>query len=594
MKFENIPNNNYLWSWLIIEELVRNGANRFCIAPGSRSTPLTISAAECEKAEKTVHFDERGLGFYALGISSGGKGPAVLISTSGTAVANFLPAVIEASKKKVPLILLTADRPPELRKTGALQTIDQPGIFGKYVKWEFDMPVPDEKISPETVLTTIDQAVFMSISSTPGPVHINCMFREPLAPEDSEGNWREGLSLIKRWKNDKEPYTKYFSGKENLNIENIKNIIITINMSDNGIIVTGKIKPDEREMVFELAEKLKWPVFPDLSSGIRLDKSSDQIVNYFDQVLLSEIYNEEKINTILHLGGRITSKRYYQFIEKIRPDNYITVLTHPLRNDPLHIVSHRVHSPVSAFINKVLPEINPGKSNMLTSKFKNASITAEKVINKFLKEKNALNEIFIAREVSGIIKSGSALFLSNSMPVRDMDMYAVPEGKLLHIGGNRGASGIDGIIASACGYSSSLRVPLTLVIGDISFLHDLNSLALIKECKDPFIIIVVNNNGGSIFSFLPVAKYKTSFEKYFLTPHGLNFEHAAKQFGIKYSRVTSKKEFSDEYRASVERTESVILEAIVDMGENIDAHKELQSLIKIKLDKNGIKEGENK
>lgn len=584
MKFENIPNINYLWSGLIVEELVRNGISRFCIAPGSRSTPLTISAAQCEKVKKTIHFDERGLGFYALGISSGEKGPAVLISTSGTAVANFLPAVIEASKKKIPLILLTADRPPELRKTGALQTIDQPGIFGKYVKWEFDLPVPDANIKPEVVLTTIDQAVFMAKSGTPGPVHINCMFREPLAPEESGGEWREGLELNKQWIQSGNPFTKYIVRGDSFSSDDLKMITEIIDRSKNGIIIAGKLKENENGMVVKLAEKLKWPVFPDLSSGLRLDNSSGRIIHYYDQVLLSGTAENEKIDTIIHLGGRITSKRFYQFMEKIKPDTYITVLNHPLRNDPLHIVSHRVHSSVSGFINAALPEITPGKCDNIASKFKNASIIAESLIEEFVNEREGLDEIFIAREVSKTIKSGSALFLSNSMPVRDMDMYAAPEGKDIHIGGNRGASGIDGIIASACGYSSSLGVPLTLVIGDVSFLHDMNSLALIKECKSPVIIVVVNNNGGGIFSFLPIAEYKANFEEYFVTPHGMNFEKAAEQFGIKYVKAESKRKFSDQYSAAVDKNEHIVLEVIVEMEKNTNAHRDLQSLLKKKLD----------
>ncbi len=585
MKIENIPNINYLWAGLIIEELVRNGADHFCIAPGSRSTPLTISAAECAKGEKTVHFDERGLGFFALGVSSSGKGPAVLISTSGTAVANFFPAVIEASKKKVPLIILTADRPPELRKTGALQTIDQPGIFGKYVKWDFDLPVPDPGIKPESVLTTIDQAIFMAKSGTPGPVHINCMFREPLTPEESGGEWRNGLEPVKKWIQSGDPYTKYTGSEESFTPGSLKEITEIIGQSKKGIIVAGKLKDNEGKSVIELAEKLKWPIFPDLTSGLRLDSSSDHIIHYFDQVLLSDFSNGEKIDTIIHLGGRITSKRYYQFIEKVNPDNYITVLNHPLRNDPLHIVSHRVRSSVAGFVDAVLPEMLPGDDDELVVELRNASDITEGIIENFVNEGEKLNEIFISREISNMVKDGNAMFLSNSMPIRDMDMYAVSNGKTLHISGNRGASGIDGVIASACGYSSSINAPLTLLIGDIAFLHDMNSLALVRESKKQIIIVLINNGGGSIFSFLPVAEYKTTFEKYFLTPHGLNFDHAADQFNIKYSKVTTKKEFSDEYRSAVQGSESVILEAVVDMDENLNAHKELQSLIKIKLDK---------
>ncbi len=592
MKLENIPNINYLWSGLIVEELVRNGITKFCIAPGSRSTPLTISAAACEKADKVIHFDERGLGFYALGISSGGKGPAVLISTSGTAVANFFPAVIETSKKKVPLIILTADRPPELRKTGALQTIDQPGIFGKYVKWDFDLPVPDINIKPEMVLTTIDQAVFMATSSTPGPVHINCMFREPLAPEMEEGDWKDKVIISDRWLKSRKPYTKYFVTEERSGSENFGEIVNLINQSDNGIIAAGKLKSGEPELVKKLAETLNWPVFPDLTSGLRLDNTSDHIIHYFDQVLLSCGWEKEKIDTVIHLGGRITSKRYYQFIKKTGPVNYITVLDHPLRNDPLHKVTHRVKSSVSLFVQQILPSLKQCIDKRFLLSLKNSSQAAEKIINEFFRKSDQLSEIFIARAVSKLIGKGSVLFLSNSMPVRDMDMYASPENRDLKIGGNRGASGIDGIIASACGYSAAIDSPLTLVIGDIAFLHDINSLALVNRCKNPIIIIVINNNGGSIFSFLPIAEFKAHFEKYFVTPHGMNFEHAGRQFGVDYVKVNSKKEFSGQYEVAVEKKESLILEVAVDMNKNIYLHRELQSVIKKELDKAGFVEGE--
>jgi len=590
MKFETIPNINYLWSGLMVEELIRNGINRFCIASGSRSTPLTLSAARCDRAVKRIHFDERGLGYYGLGISSAGRGPAVLISTSGTAVANFLPAVIEASKKKVPLILLTADRPPELRKTGALQTIDQPGIFGRYVKWDFDLPAPDSEVGPEMVLTTMDQAVFMSRSGIPGPVHINCMFREPLAPEPGPAGWREKKDKLFRWLNSEEPYTRYFYSGKGAGIEDGEKLIELINASSNGIIVAGKLKDGEPEMVMDLAEKLGWPVFADLTSGLRLNRNSTHVIHYFDQVLLSETWEKEKIDTVLHLGGRITSKRYYQFIDQAGPRNYITVLGHPHRNDPLHVVSHRVRSTVSDFLNAVTPAVKGNGAGGLTGKFRSCSAAAEKVIDSFYRKSDQLSEIFLARAVSKTIGDGHCLFLSNSMPVRDMDMYAAPEGKRLFIGGNRGASGIDGVIAAACGFSDAHDSPLTLVIGDLAFLHDLNSLALVKGCSNPVTIVVVNNNGGSIFSFLPIADHREHFEKYFITPHGYNFENAAEMFGISYGNVNSKKEFLDRYAFALKQGESMIIEAVVNREKNVALHKELQSVIKKDLDQSGKRE----
>jgi len=176
------PNVQYLWAKLIVEELLRSGAGHFFLAPGSRSTPLALAVARNRRARYHVHFDERGTAFAALGYGRATGKPAVWITTSGTAVANGLPAVVEAATDGVPLILLTADRPPELRETGANQTIDQAKIFGDYVRWQLDLPVPDPAIDPAFVLTTVDQAVYRSLRAPAGPVHLNCMFREPLVP----------------------------------------------------------------------------------------------------------------------------------------------------------------------------------------------------------------------------------------------------------------------------------------------------------------------------------------------------------------------------------------------------------------------------
>ena len=173
---------NFLWTNLMVEELLRSGIDMFCLSPGSRSAPLAVAIGQLGEEKVITHFDERGAAFHAIGYARATGKPAVVVCTSGTAAANYFPAIVEASNDNLPLIILTADRPPELRDTGANQTIDQTKLYGDYVRWQFDMPCPDEKISPEFVLTTIDQAVFRSCGNPSGPVHINCMFREPLAP----------------------------------------------------------------------------------------------------------------------------------------------------------------------------------------------------------------------------------------------------------------------------------------------------------------------------------------------------------------------------------------------------------------------------
>jgi len=584
MNIKTIPNLNILWASLIIEELVRNDIRDFFIAPGSRSAPLTIAVAQNKKANNYIHFDERGLGYFALGKISASKKPAVLISTSGTAVANFLPAIIETSKKKLPLIILTADRPPELLNTGAPQTIAQKGIFEKYVRWEFDMPTPDIGIKPEMVLTTINQAIFKAKNPEPGPVHINCAFREPLSPQELAFDNKHYTESLNIWAVGNLPYTKYYTEKSisNFNEDN-KNDIVNMLNNKSGIIVVGKLNTvEQRRSVKQIAEKLQWPIFADLTSGMRIGVKGVEcknIIHYFDKILGSGKFDDIKIDTILHIGGRMTSKNYYEYIKRIKPINYITVLNHYLRNDPLHCVSHRIKSDVFDFISLLLPNIQAGRDEFLKI-LKIASNKIDVLLSKRLQEENKINEISVARIVSvNNIKNGG-LFLSNSMPIRDMDFYADSKGSKVIIGSNRGASGIDGIIASSCGFSEGIDSTVTTIIGDLAFLHDMNSLSLIGAIKNKLIIIIINNGGGGIFSFLPIKNYPEVFEKYFGTPHGFSFDGIAKMFHLDYFYPTTNTAFREKYKQALKSKKSTIIEVKTNREENLQLHKTIDIDIK--------------
>ena len=416
----NYSNINYLWSSLIIDELVRCGVEYFCIAPGSRSAPLTVAAARHPKAKHFIHYDERGLAFHALGYASAYKKPVVLICTSGTAGANFYSAVIEASKKKVPLILLTADRPPELRSTGSVQAIDQVGLFGKYVKFQVDMPCPDVKIKPEFVLTTVNQAVYQATRNPSGVVHLNCMFRDPLAPVKTGENFGTYTRSISAWMKASVPWTQYANTKASILSANAKSIAQRIEGMKNGLIVIGKIGgEDVQKAVTAFAEKLGWPVFADASSGLRLGRKDDGIIHYFDQILLSpKVVKNLKFDGIVHLGGRMTSKRFYDFADNLILKDYVMVLNHPLRNDPGHQVSLRVESSVAAFceaVGRSIKNRKPSRSLRLLSK---ANRIVDGAIEEYLTADETLCEPRVARMISQQILHGSGLFLANSMPVR--------------------------------------------------------------------------------------------------------------------------------------------------------------------------------
>ena len=576
----NFTNINHCWGTLIIEELSRLGVDYFCVAPGSRSSPLVIALAQHRQVKSFVHFDERGLAFHAMGYSAAAKKPAVLICTSGTAAANFYPAVIEASKKKLPLIVITADRPPELRQTGAVQTIDQVGLFGKYVQWTTDMPCPDTTIDPSFVLTTIDQAWYQAVRHH-GVVHINCMFRQPLTLVKTSEDLTGYIKPLSRWAKSQRPYTDYVTGFESVALPIPKKIAARLDAVKNGVIVVGKIAgPDEAQLVLHLSEKLGWPVFADISSGLRLGQNHSNLIHYFDHLISSEkILKNVSFDGVLHLGGRMTSQRYYDFIQKQNPAEYIMVINHALRNDPHHQVSLRVEASVSNFIQTVIGLIKPRKTSVALKVLSKANKVADQIIEDSFEMDGPVNEPRIARLVSQLIPEGQGLFLSNSMPVRDMANYADFKGRAVSVNGNRGASGIDGIIASAAGYAKGLDKPVTLMIGDLAALHDLNSLAMLRDLSVPMIIVVLNNGGGGIFSFLPIAEFKEGFEKYWGTPHAYTMAAAASMFELNYSQPMDEAHFGQVYTQALKSPTSTIIEIITSREENLKVHQALNRRI---------------
>jgi 2-succinyl-5-enolpyruvyl-6-hydroxy-3-cyclohexene-1-carboxylate synthase len=576
----NFANINHLWGTLIIEELSRLGADYFCVASGSRSSPLVIALAQNKKTKSIVHFDERGLAFHAMGYSAGAQKPAVLICTSGTAAANFFPAVIEASKKKLPLIVITADRPPELRQTGAVQSIDQVGLFGKYVQWATDMPCPDTKINPQFVLTTIDQAWYQAVRNH-GVVHLNCMFRQPLSLIKTSEDLKFYTKPLNHWTQSQRPYTDYVTGLESVALPVSKKIALRLNAIKNGLIVVGKLaSTDEANLVLHLAKKLGWPIFADVSSGLRLGQSHPNLIHYFDPLLLSDkISNKLSFDGVLHLGGRMTSQRYYDFIQKQSPAEYIMVLNHALRNDPNHQVSLRIEASVTNFIQTVGGLLKPSKSSIALKFLSKANQNADMTIEKLLAEDEGVSEPRIARLVSQLIPESQGLFLSNSMPIRDMGNYADFKGRVVSVNGNRGASGIDGLIASAAGYARGLGVPVTLMIGDLAALHDLNSLSILRDLPIPLIIVLLNNGGGGIFSFLPIADFKEGFEKFWGTPHSFTLAAAASMFELNYSQPMDANHFKKVYAQALKAQTSTIIEVITNREENLKVHRLLQDAI---------------
>ena len=571
-------NINSFWGNLVVEELVRNGISLFCISPGSRSTPLTVAAGTHKSTRVKICLDERGAAFFALGYAHARNKPAALICTSGTAAANYFPAVIEAHQSKIPLIVLTADRPPELRDTGANQTIDQTKIYGKYVNWFFDFPCPDDSINPAFVLSSIDQAVFRAISEPAGPVHLNFMFREPLAPQ-AHSMRKNYYSEISSWKKKNTPYTTYSGFTTVSESTTILQLAQKMGKINKGLIVAGKMKSTNQvKYVVQLAEYLNWPVYADVLSGLNRNHQHKYVINYFDNLLLNKAFKTLiHPEMIIQFGKPPTSKRLLEYIKDIKPSPYIVIEENVDRLDPEHLVTNRITGYPQQLAEIILRKkgIKPYSSRLKNIKKFDSAVHSE--ISAF--SEYSLSEITVAHLISDLLPENTGLFLGSSMPIRDADMYGSFASKNVLIRANRGASGIDGSIASAAGLAESIQNTVTLVLGDIAAIHDLNSLHLISDSPYPLIIVVINNDGGGIFSFLPISKFTDLFNKYFATPHGLNFKPAAEMFGLDYFRPLSPADFTDVYKNVIKQKKSIIVEIQTDRQKNFQLHQELQQKI---------------
>ncbi len=570
----DLTNINTLWTSVMVEELVRLGITQFVISPGSRSAPLTVAVARNERARSVIHFDERGAAFFALGYARATGKPAALICTSGTAVANYLPAVVEASVDCVPMILLTADRPPELRNKGANQTITQPKIFGTYIRWDCDLDCPTTDIPVLSLVRTVDESVNAAQSTPAGPVHLNCMFREPLAPTTTGEDLEDYASEVVDWSADVQPLTSALVAHSPILENELSEIKQVLESTTKGLLVVGALKRDsDRKAIASLANHLGWPMIADIGSGLRGGEIRTRI-DFFDLVLASKTFaSSHQPDTVIQFGSRLTSKRLLSFLERSAPRNYVQVMDHPFAHDPIDRVTQRIQGDLSEVCAQIESMITMSE---LTDWFSRWAVASAKV-DSFLEQRFAgateLTEPLVAHMLTSVLAQNDPLWIASSMPIRDVDMFADPRANWYQVGANRGTSGIDGTIASAAGYSMGLGRRITVLIGDLAMLHDLNSLALLKEDDVELTIIVVNNNGGGIFGHLPISEVKDVLERYFVTSHEFRFEDAAKMFHIRYEQVNTASQFLESLSRSKERNGSCIIEVAIERERSRSFHK---------------------
>eukprot|EP00873_Tetraselmis_striata_P011091 jgi/Tetstr1/431355/TSEL_021046.t1 len=628
------PNLNAAWAAAAVEELLRCGVRHFCVAPGSRSSPLTAAIAAHPRAQPMVCIDERSLAFFALGATRGSGTPAVLVCSSGTAVANMLPAVIEAAQTGVPLIVVSADRPAEMRDTGANQTIDQVKIFGGYTRWHADLPAPCSEIPIRTVVTAIDQAVRMAQGSNPGPVHLNFQFREPLAPAAVPWDPEAGLAGLARWEGAQTPFTldvgvPAAAGGAEVVAETAELAALRalVAGAKKGLIVAGELTSEEDvAAAVALGQALRWPVVADVLSGLRvggvgraapawgaLDAGLPGllVLHHVDQLLAggagpgSALWDALRPDAVLQLGGHLTSKRLLGLLEWAALEggaSWVLAGPSPARHDPAYALSMVLRAPLPLLAKFLTTESKEGpvastlRHNVALSRWRESlallDAVADAEIGSVLATAQAepggpLPEPLVARAVAEALPRGHALFLGNSMPIRDMDMYAnfpTSDGKRgsgsvgphevdvpgfgAPVAANRGASGIDGVLSTAAGFAEGVGRPTTLLLGDVSFVHDTNGLNLLREGEGrrPLTVVVVNNGGGGIFRFLPINGQVSAedFTQLWETPtSGIDIGALCRAHGIPHQKVKAAGDLAGALAGSWSCNRHCVVEVVV-------------------------------
>lgn len=552
-----------------VAELSKTGVKDVVISPGSRSTPMALVMSEHPDLRIHVHVDERSASFFALGIAKATNRPVALLCTSGTAAANYYPAVIEASISRVPLIVLTADRPHELRDVGAPQAIDQIHLYGKNVKWFVEMAPPEKTDEMIRYARTVCARAAATASSYPaGPVHLNFPFREPLIPKIDEGLFevaeRSG------------GYVGIQTGHLSLPDEVFDKISEDFSSYRKGIIVCGQIESkDFAEEVIALAEQLKFPIVADPLSQLRSgEHDSSYIIDAYDAFLRIEDAKEAlKPDLIIRFGAMPISKALTIFIKENRDARQFVIDGGAGWREPSMSASDMLYCDEGVFCNKVRRSIDSVNDSGYLETWRTANNIAKEQLSA-VSEVKELSEGKLFHQLAEMLPQGSTLFVGNSMPIRDLDSFFFFNNKNIKVMANRGANGIDGIVSTALGVAS-VSQPCYLVLGDLTFYHDLNGLMAAKMYNLNINILLINNNGGGIFSFLPQANEPKHFERLFGTPLDLDFSHVVEMYKGKFDVIKDWDHFEQVFIQNQELSGLKVMEIQTMRDRNLTEHRDL-------------------
>jgi 2-succinyl-5-enolpyruvyl-6-hydroxy-3-cyclohexene-1-carboxylate synthase len=546
--------DTYLVLRAFCDELARCGMRHACTSPGSRNTPLVLSLVREPRIETFSHIDERCAGFFALGAAKASGLPVAVTCTSGTATANLTPAVIEAHEAHVPLLALTADRPPELRDVGAGQTIDQLKLYGDAVKWFFEVGVHDA--TDETlrwIRTLACRAYATALDGRPGPVHLNFPLREPLVleqplPSDDTGRAADRPYVIV------EPRDVRAGGDGD-----------GPHPSGRVVIVAGAGTHDPAALA-SYAARQRIPVLADPLSGAR---RGDAAIAHYDLLLRERTFTDEhRPDFVLRVGELPTSKPLRAWLATLADVPQIAFDPYGTWHDPASVTGMRIHS---APPQPDRLDVEPGWLKSWSA----ADAAASSAIDQTLGDE--LSEPLVARKLGEWLPTDATLFVASSMPVRDVEEFVGVRDDPPRFLSNRGANGIDGTVSSAFGAAAASDGPVVLLIGDVALAHDVGGLLAARRLPIPLTIVLLNNDGGGIFHFLPVASQQDAFEHHIATPHGLEFERAAALYGCAYERPATVGDLEASVARAIRASGTTIIEVQTNRERNLVLHQLIAS-----------------
>jgi 2-succinyl-5-enolpyruvyl-6-hydroxy-3-cyclohexene-1-carboxylate synthase len=542
---------------VLVAALHASGVRHACVSPGSRNTPLSLAFAAHPGITDWSHQDERSGSFFGIGLAVSTGTPVVVVTTSGTAAAELHPAAIEADSSGVPLVLLTADRPTELYDVAAPQTIDQRSLFGGVVRWHHDLDVPEPADMPTSAVAALAARLVMEATAAPpGPVHLNVRFREPLIID-------AGTPEV--------PTPQIAAGAPGL-VDPGTIDAITARFGPRGIVVAGPSRDvDLPGAAIGAADALGWPILADPISGLRAgDHAIDSVVGS-DLLAASGLPDHLGVDTVIRVGSPPTSKALRGWLAATDATQIVVAPTGwPDPDSSGHVVLRAAPGPTLRLLADRAESADPAWRQQWKAADKTALEAARGVMG------TTLSEPMVALALARSAPDGAAIWTASSMPIRDVDSFFPVTRRPLRLLGNRGANGIDGLASTALG-SAATRTPTIAHLGDLSMLHDVGSLATAARLDLPITLVVVNNDGGGIFHFLPQAGHE-HFERHFGTPHGLSFRDIAEGFGIEAVVPESVDDLETAIRDTGDRPR--LVEVRTDRFENATIHREIAGAVR--------------